>query len=765
MIARKLSSVLGIVLLCSNLFSCKEDQSAGAADQMINHFAGSCRGSVGDWTVSALQQTQSLLAILKSIRDQQEKDCAGVIQAIEQTQNIQTQLQRLSVDPDARYYRETEEKKFDLLLAIQRASLAVPPDPALLASLRQELYSTEIELVSKKAAYTVGEHGRSKESIINGLSSLNNFASTLLSQGNLGQCIDSAPAMPLGIAASMLSVAGNFTTPVLGAGLSLVGSLMSTTVNYVRKLPLDKLEVDLNNTTMQAAVTCSLEAMSDLYCDAENARRFVGFALDSYGKNSQSNTTWKGMDLLGRRLPILNYWLTKVASGVEPSDSFSAGKQNEIWDKQNTIRKIKNNTVGDINNTKRLLIGVTDPNQIDEKEKAAFKKIIIDMYNTSGKSPIDEVYSPLTTVCILGGSGSNPNSPCSPTYTGNPPNFEFVIDKYGIDGGLAGLETRLTAMISSFERSINKELQDTINQDPSVLIAEATQRSLNNWSPLEVIKAVRDFTQEYATELRKTPGNDRPLALADETIQILDTIASDIVSSSTPKAVVTSIVINLRLLDGMQFLNQRVTQIVTWDLEDKIRRGELPKDISDDLIAAGISVADVLARSGINVQRDATKVLGDISNAQYISRENLKNSVDFFAKTIDKLAKKIKQSGIDAGETDPNDPAQQRLASLCILTLTTSNTWPKDIDIKTCRGTKLISAYKNSGVSLEFNDLERKILGGKKPLPYKDKVCLYSNFLRASRIFSAGNPELKSENPDSKLIPIEQNSLENYLGI
>lgn len=359
--------------------------SSGGSETMVNHFAGTCRSSIGNWTRSALQQTQSLVATLETIKAQQNEDCAGLTTALAATQEIHRRLQLMTQDPAINSYREAEERKLEVLLALARTSSKTEPE--LILQLREELYATELEIVRTRADASISRQDNDRLQLINGLSDMNQYVLSLLSQGNLSACLAASPQMPLGIAASLLAIGGNFATPLVGAGMSAIGNLMSTTVHQLRNMPLDQAQIDLENPRMQAAMTCSLESMMHLYCDAEDSYQFVEYALRSYRSRGQVSDLWKGMDLLGRRMPVLNRWLLKVASGVDPADRYAAARLNDVWKRRSRLREIQNLALGELNQTKRLLSGISDPNEMDLRAKSGFKKIVQHMYGSMGGYP------------------------------------------------------------------------------------------------------------------------------------------------------------------------------------------------------------------------------------------------------------------------------------------------------------------------------------------------------------------------------------------
>lgn len=315
-----------------------------------------------------------------------------------------------------------------------------------------------------------------------------------------------------------------------------------------------------------------------------------------------------------------------------------------------------------------------------------------------------------------------------------------MIDTYGITGGFSAFESRVKVLLDDVYKLIGKELLDTINQDPDILVAEAIQPSLGNWSALRVLRELAAFSKRYAETLREIPaaempGRGRAIAVVEDSEQAFAAVANEIEGGRASLEVINTVFERLKLLDGLQFANQRIMQMVSWELEHRLKSGELPDELKDDLVGAGLSLVEQLERSGINIQNDAEAIIGDLRNAQYIARENLRLTSEIFGPMIGQFLASMRQSAISSGESDPNDPATRRLAQLCLMVLTTSATWPTGADIQLCKGTNLVSIFGESGPRLSFDAIHAAMTKSGEPMAYKQRVCAYSNFLRASRLF------------------------------
>ncbi|MBI3558502.1 MAG: hypothetical protein HY074_19705 [Deltaproteobacteria bacterium] len=352
-----LRTVLGlgfILVLLTGVGSCQPDRPDIAQD-LVDAFSGGC-SSHGFWTDSALSHTNSLVNVLTKIKT--TGPCEALNGNLTQIQAMNSQLSVLlgnSTDPtnpnSYAAYRYNEENIQELLLALKQPGL----DPALQSSLVSTLAQAQAQQTTLRSRYFVDRFS-------NATAQMGTTMQSLVQQaGDLSYCFNESPAVGLKLATNALAVGGSFISPIVGAGVATLGSLMNGAIDYVRFHSTNKALWELYQSKMPLALTCGLEAMANLYCQSSDALELIEFQKTNYPRNGQlPSPAWTGMDILNRRLPVLTKWLLQVKTGVSPNDSTEAQKQIAIWQKIQSIENTDISVVGGIHGALQIYNGATN---------------------------------------------------------------------------------------------------------------------------------------------------------------------------------------------------------------------------------------------------------------------------------------------------------------------------------------------------------------------------------------------------------------------
>lgn len=722
-----------LVIVALFVIACENEELYNkGSEQVLSSFANSCQSSYGPWTKSALSHTQNLINSLESIKQHKIEDCKGVDNALQTVQNIHSQLQRMSEDYHVTNYRLAQEKRINLILSLTKAQQK--NDQQLISYLRSALYEVELEIATAKAEASVLKSDTNEHRLIRGLDQLTNYVSSLASQGNLASCVASSPLAPLQIGSSLLAIGGNFATPVIGSALASIGQMINSSVMFLRTLPLEKAKLKFEDTRMQVALTCAIESMAQNYCEAKDAEELIEFALNDSSQDIQS-PIWKSLNLLKDNLPILNRWLLKLSNGINPSDSFAAERLNKVWTNHNNLRLIKNSALGFLNEVQKKLNRTTDPADKTLIEKQGMKELLDHLLLTKERysaatGPIADAYSRETIVCLLS------QDPLCQDYIDQNLGYTQIIDKVIILNGFNGMKQRTVEIINNVSKIITAELQDTINQDPDLLITTAFQKGPFKVSPVRALSEISIFLKELKKDSHFRDYRQKRLyKLLKDTQHLTQKVLESLNDPKVPSIEALNIVFNdFKLLNGVQYYNSRVRQIIEWYLDVKIRKGDFPKNITTDLLASGKNISQQLNESGIDIYENADEILGDIRTAKHIAKQNLINTHNAFASTYDQAIKELTRTANDSGEQYFDEPSLQLLSKLCNLILITSNKWPQKVDIAYCEHSELRSVYKNSNLKLKFSNLQQTIKNQK--YSFDKKVCIYSDFLKASKAFT-----------------------------
>ncbi len=138
-------------------------------------------------------------------------------------------------------------------------------------------------------------------------------------------CFEKHKSLPIQLAGQLLSIAGGFFDPTLNLALGLAGRLVSSFFSFFDNLKLSKRIQDYRKTTMQAGLTCAMEALEQTLCDIENRRNLID-KIQDFRDQIQIPQEWLGYELLTREYATFQKFLRRVEAG-SPAGSEEQGNQ------------------------------------------------------------------------------------------------------------------------------------------------------------------------------------------------------------------------------------------------------------------------------------------------------------------------------------------------------------------------------------------------------------------------------------------------------
>jgi hypothetical protein len=290
---------------------------------------------------------------------------------------------------------------------------------------------------------------------------------------------------------------------------------------------------------------------------------------------------------------------------------------------------------------------------------------------------------------------------------------------------------------------VDKEFNRTITANPSSLIADAYESTPVNVSPRKVL----EMLVSYLSDLKKTGGVNNPAykPFLDETTQLIQTVLKvlDLTGSDDSATRIGRIYQTFQLNRGLQIFSDRITRIVEWDLNARIKNGEFPQDLSEILKLAGAELKDRLVHAGQGeTDSDLEK---DLNNARSIAQANISAFRGFFDQAMGKSAEMLHKAAVEAGEPlrGANRPNGQMLGHLCTLILATGEKWPSKLDPSICENAFLDPLYAGPGspaFSIEVAKLAQELQGK----PYRTRFCAYHRYMHAERL--AEIPPMRDQN-------------------
>lgn len=722
---------LGLLLLSAG---CDSDRPEVSGD-LINAFGGVC-SPAGLWTRNALKQNDALVQTLQNLVN--DPECKDYVSSLMTVQNAVSQTNRLLKDDSFLKYRSDQEQIQDLSLALQSPSSL---DPNLVSQLQSQLILTQLDLYQanamERATQTVADKNRYAQSTAD-LSQYLQTVMTAEQSGGMAACLKKHPEAAVGMAGNLLALGGSFVSPIYGAGFAVVGQILAIGVDYASHSATEDAIWNLHAAAMPTALTCGLESMTELFCDAEDSFALLELKRDSlHDGTGHTDPIWKGIDLLSNRMPVLNDWLTKVKNGIAPTDPGLANKQNQILDKMNAVDKTQNSVFASLSDDKQSYLS-SPPEQKDNVMIKTIKdEIALIIGSSGGMSSGPSVPNPfmdLTTdnriyACwLVLGIGTACPKP------GDMEDTEAYIRRALLSQATFDqLFLNWKKIYTAVKTQVDHEFARTITANPSSLIADAYESSPTNVSPRQMLQQLVD----YFEGLKETGGLGNPAYKAhlNETIALLQDILTtlDPNGSDDPTAKIGSIYQRLELNRGLEIFADRISRIVEWDLNTKIKNGEFPKDLTEILKLAGSQLNDRLIQAGQGeTDSDLAK---DLNNARSIAQANISVFRDFFGDAMGKSAEMLHKAAVEAGEPErgPNRPNGQMLGHLCTLILATGKDWPAGLDASICEKAFLDPLYGGVGspaFSIEVAKLAKEMEGK----PFSTRFCAYHRYMRAERL-------------------------------
>jgi hypothetical protein len=754
-----LGPALGLLLLSG----CLPDRPEVSSD-LINAFGSSC-SSVGGWTQSALRQNEALVQTFSTLA--KDEQCQPYLNSIMTVQNAVSRANALLKDDQFLKYRADQEQLQDLTLALQ----SPPTDGNLAAQLQSQLILTQLSLYQSRAMERASQTVADKDRYAHGTADLAQYLQTVTTaqqSGGMTACLKKHPEAAVGIAANLLALGGSFVSPIYGAQFSVIGQMLNIGVDYASHSATEDAIWQAHQAVMPTALTCGLEAMTELYCDAVDSADLIELKKNSIqnGGADHSAPIWRGVDLLSMRMPVLNGWLSKVRNGITPTDSGLMTKQNAIIDKMASVDRTHNSVYASLSEDKKAYEDSPPSQQTNQMVKTILDQVMLVMnINPSCPSVCGSAPTPFTELTMdpknyscwfVMGMVSGVKCLESSSTEGLEPYIRRLLDLNKIT--FIDLFAHWNQIHETVKTRVEAEFNRTITANPSSLIADAYESSPTNVSPHDVLRML----VEYLSDLKASGGMYNPAYKPhlDETIHLIQEVMAaldpsgpvpgdDTVSKDPSIRRIAEVFHKLELNRGLGIFSDRVSRIVEWDLSAKIKNGEFPKEQADILKLAGFEIKDRLAQSGLGVSDG--ELNADIGTAMSIAQSNITTFREFFKNDLNRAAVMLQKAAVEAGEPlrGPRRANGQVLGHLCTLILITGKQWPAGFDPSVCEKAYLDPLYggpNSPAFSIEVGKLVKELEGK----PFESRFCAYHRYLRAERLAELP-PTSRRADPSARL--------------
>lgn len=687
---------------------------------LLSYFSANCR-TQGEWTRAALADSTALIEALKSISS--DADCKSVGGAVAQLGLLSQQLANLEKT------NETQSKIAELNAQEQELLIQVSTntDPTTLASINANLRDLQVQragLIGRDKA-SPDLASPDKAQMLAGIVQIANASFSQIT-GNQ-KCLDKHPNI-LNTATSVMSAIGATTAvinPALGLGLTAGASFLGETIEGVRRHNNARaIRRISDNSIASEAYKCALETMSERWCQMRDAEAFLVFKAEHRQHPILGTGLGQAIRLNDREIPVLMEWLNKIRSGVTPTTTSDASRQNAAFTRESYVRQLEAYGFGLLAENKRIYDTYTDP-----KEKWNFVRSLIGSLlpavDVGFKNPFYDVYAAGYAPFMLLGLNDDasirkPTGEYFSLTDWTPPS--------GFDPKLENIKAKYADWVGKARARVNQELTQVQQPDALQTLSSAYDRSGNRYkiSPMDSLKKIINF-------LQNNPPSERDIAfkkLYSNTLKKLEDIyditesaiiREDLDSNTTTVEEIYNIA---QLGYGTVVMEARLDMIVRLALLELLRSSPDQDQIIVAQLLAAERFSETLAKmSGTD---NLSQIRADINRAQPITIANLNSFMDIFGNNVNRILSKLQWEEQNATGTVARSKRYAR-TEMCFLVLAVPDA-EDYIDTRLCEGLKMKAVVAGGPETITITQKTFQ-------LDMNDRACEYREFFRKSKIF------------------------------
>ncbi len=718
--------ILTLTLLSVATFSHAEDVPG---QNLLNYFQANCR-SQGEWTKAALADSNALIETLRSI--QNDPDCKTVGGAISSLNNLNVQLQSLaSVNQTQQQIAAYNAQEQELMVQLSQTS-----NQASLNIINQNLRDLQVN-----RAGILGRERSQKDlndpAKLEVLTGVINTANATFQQVTSNQkCLQKNPNV-LNTATSVLSAIGAtaaVVNPALGLGITAGAVLLGTTIESYKGYSNSRdIRRIADNSIAFEGYKCAIETMTDRWCQMKDAESFLAFKAQQRQGPSVGSGLAKAIRLNDREIPALLEWLNKVKSGVSPTNTADAGRQNTVLARELILRTSEGNGIGLIEQT-RVSYNVA-ANRIEKWN--LIKSIVNSLAPSSPQQNQSESYGPKSPLYDVYSRGYAPFQLLGLDDTGlqNPQTGEYYTldtwpgrNSYNPDIDI--VKAHFIFWVEKARLIVNQELSQVLQPDALQTLSTAYDPSGRyKTSPMDAIKSIVEF-------LEKNPPREHDMAfrkLYASTLLSLKGIHSvtetAVIEQDKPidrikKSPIEEIYELAQLKYGTVVLEARMDLIVRLSLLELLRTSPPADQVLVAQLLAAERFTETLSR--MNGGENLARIRQDIMNAQPVTISNLNSFGELFGKNISKILMRLFNEERNATGTIARSKRNAR-TQMCHLLLGVPDIL-NYVNVSYCEGLKMdpLVVGGPDTPALNQNSYTRD---------YNDRACVYREFFRQTRIY------------------------------
>jgi hypothetical protein len=759
-----------------------------APNLFLQTYGSQCNQVVTSDVGESLQNIQKMASIVDELKADQ--DCGGSTQ-------VASALSRYSlVYADYQTRDENVQSKSILEQKIARYTVLLS-DPSIDAEsknfFRKELVSAQANLIStdgnlKHFSTFSGRESRVARDL---MESVNTYVGNL-SQNT--QCVEKKGTKVASLVSSALLTTSAFATGGTSLALATGGVVVQTGAIYLKERKSNNVLKDVDTIETPLAIRCTSQVLTDQYCKNEETKRLLQERQSALNNNESTKSKLESLNLLAYQLTGLSKWIEEVYSGSEINSAGDLINRSKPIEQAHLLKKITNMVQSFTSSRRSKIVATT--NSVDRTTSIAkaidsIAEIMIAPEGEQGQRienpilnsrtrellPFKLYRTDITKVPSVCGSGDDPCKSFT-DYVANQKDFILTIEDFNraIDNA--------TIIISNTRNEVNLELAKKVTLDAYTVLVNSNRVLSGEVNAFQGLAKIRNNADKISASLKRmgcanspvdceTPLNQYYPQFSNvlKTKQLVESVmgliqesyvSGPIPEASIPKECKTSslaeTLINKTVLGedevetksfqiitciskilkiqerGNSFLLTKVRDMVSYDLEARLKNGELGDAVTH---IANTSRKD-LVESILNSYKvnDSTISIDDVilglETAQNNTTQLMETFYDFFEKDF---KKSLKSTKLSAGEKK----------DLCLRVVPFLREDAQDLlklSYDVCKNVSYQS-YKN-GPKISFADHVQYGSGVfKSKFKLKgtvaSRLCFYRNYSRKNRLIDEQN--------------------------
>jgi hypothetical protein len=717
-----------LLFLFSTFFSLNSFSKVDLDQSLFSAFGGGCQ-SIGGHTTVALGQTAHLKKIIQSI--QEDPSCNEWANSLE---GILQQGGQIYYPSSPHSLDLLERQISDLGIVLEQEN-----NPVIAQILATELANKKIESIN------LGLHNKQSlwKSRTDTLSQLNQLAFSLNSNlKSSSKCFQKYPALALQMGGHILGSANSFdiTKTLIGSGLIGMGTLTQFLIDLIQSLKFQKTLRRLEHSSLAQALSCSLEGLSQTYCHAhETFKRIKEVAKNRINRFDEN---WVGISLL-KNMNLYNSWISHVTAGSPAGNLIHAYRKKMVIELRSVYEKSKEDINAHIKEAQDEI-----KNSPSTQEEAIKRRLIKSLVFIVGPSPEKSKSSPYINsfpenfncgplfYYYSPQSERNPTLPPMTTCENYIRSLKLPVPK------VRTIEKKSHQLLLEGQQYVDIRFSLVKEVDPETVLLEGEKEGKHGLlSPIKNLKKsmsyLKNLSQTYPDEI---PPNTQYVIsqtahIIQKSLQIFDkrenSDLSNLPTEEKSKAQAS------QKLEGIQkllapemktsYLEERLKNIVRFEIRKKIEKGDLPKLVKELIL---LSWNDEIRDLEDLVNIDLESKRHDVQTAMRLSLINLESMGTLFNKALKRVFRQLVR---DEKKYRGEKSSTALIERLCALSLSLpqlgqwDRKWGQHFIFKYCKGRALSSIYNPEKIHVRFNAHSNK--------PFHERACLYYNYMKRNKIY------------------------------